>query len=323
MWVTVVRDQFGTGQRADVRDALEEIASPLDLYGWSSAGLYSFWDPDTREIKYVGLAIDLPNRFAQHTGLMSCPPTGCKITQINQWFDDGHDALGYSVMLQTPNVQPINERAAKDLGTSLAELRKDPHVLLRPLAGELEDVEGRLIEHHRLMHGKRPEWNAIGGSAAGAKRVQDVGPDDLFDVLAGVKDSPLVARRTIRELASDPTAVAYEEHLHTARVVATMAGTPGGTLGPAELIVQLEELPDGIQERARRMSIDGYLTGSSPFCLGPPWTLGLDGQIEAMKTAPPAEEENLFQILARALLPPRPSHGTEAALEDGESESTT
>lgn len=68
MWVTIVRDHFGSGERPDIRAALEEIASPLDTWGWSSNAVYTFWDPQSREVLYVRLAVDIAERFAQHLG---------------------------------------------------------------------------------------------------------------------------------------------------------------------------------------------------------------------------------------------------------------
>lgn len=99
MWVTIVREVFRDQDRVAVRDAIEEIASPLDGYGWSSAGIYAFWDPETHRDPLLGLATDLPYRFGQHTGLVKCRPTSCKIVQI-----DGSRSvrkLGYTLPLQT------------------------------------------------------------------------------------------------------------------------------------------------------------------------------------------------------------------------------
>ena len=41
MWA-VVLELFANGERATIRDALEDIASPLDSYDFSSAGVYAF-----------------------------------------------------------------------------------------------------------------------------------------------------------------------------------------------------------------------------------------------------------------------------------------
>lgn len=72
MW-SVVREKFASDEREAVRKALDDIASPEDGWGFSSAGLYSFWDPETRQVLYVGLAIDLSERLGQHTGLIPSP----------------------------------------------------------------------------------------------------------------------------------------------------------------------------------------------------------------------------------------------------------
>jgi len=210
------------------------------------------------------MAIDLPNRFGQHTGLVGCPKQGCKRAEIDGWFKR-HDMLGYSVMLQTSNIQPVGRRRAQVLGIKLKAREGLQDDFLDPLPGELADFEGRIIEHHRLNVGVRPPWNAVGGSTFGAAQAQGIGEDDLFRVLTGVKDSPLVARRSIRELAHDDTAMTYEEHLHTARIHSVMYGRPGTSLGIAEFQAVLEQVPDGPLEAGARLKAAGYLTQPAPF----------------------------------------------------------
>jgi hypothetical protein len=262
---TIVRDVFKSTARRDVRDALEEIASPLDTYGWSSAGTYFFWDAESRETLYIGLTIDLPYRFGQHVGLVGCPASGCKLSRIEAWFEE-HETLGYSVALQSSNIQPIGHRLARRLGLDVAGAKVDPLVDLDPLPGELADFEGRLIEHHRLTFGERPPWNDKGGSAVGAAQVAGLGPDDLFAVVAGVKDSPVVSRLTIRELAADPTVVEFEEHIHTARIQAVMFGAPGAGVASADVLKYLDQLSDPFEVRVR-MTDSGYLRRSAPFAI--------------------------------------------------------
>jgi hypothetical protein len=200
MWVTIVREQFGTDERGEIRAALEEIASPLDMWGWSSNAVYTFWDPTSRDVLYVGLAVDIAERFAQHLGLKSCRAKGCKREQINAWFTD-NQTIGYSVILQSANMQPVVARLAKDLGLSGPEADE-----IQP--GELRYLEGRFIEAHRRRFGSRPTWNSVGGSRFGQEQVAHLEPDALFDILTGRVDSLLVARPSIRGLAASPTAAA-------------------------------------------------------------------------------------------------------------------
>ena len=59
---------------------------PTDTVGWASSGIYRFWDYETREILYIGLAIDLPTRFKQHNGIIKARDIDCKYQQINSYF---------------------------------------------------------------------------------------------------------------------------------------------------------------------------------------------------------------------------------------------
>ena len=73
--------------------------SPEDIYGWASAGIYCFWDIQTRQPLYIGLAVDLGSHFQQHNGLKQCDPRGCKLQRIQQYFSE-YEAIGYSVLVQ-------------------------------------------------------------------------------------------------------------------------------------------------------------------------------------------------------------------------------
>lgn len=44
-------------------NAIDDLCSPKDNYGWASAGIYCFW-------VYIGLAGDLAERFKQHNGIL-------------------------------------------------------------------------------------------------------------------------------------------------------------------------------------------------------------------------------------------------------------
>ena len=68
---------YGNDERTEMRDAIDDIASPLDSYGFASAGIYVFFDPIKFEVLYIGLAGDLAQRFAQHNGLASMPASVC------------------------------------------------------------------------------------------------------------------------------------------------------------------------------------------------------------------------------------------------------
>ncbi len=264
VWVTIVREVFADSEREEVRSALEEIADPRDNYGWSSAGIYVFWAPTSRQVLYIGMAVDLPERFGQHTGLVGADARGNKRDEINAWFQS-EPLLGYSVLLQTPNIQPVGHRLTAHLGVTIAEAGEDPYLEVDPLPHELQDYEGRLIEHHRLSFGDRPPWNRVGGAVAGAEQVQGVGPDDLFGVVTGPLGGLLVARRPLRQLAAEPISVEYELHLHTARLQATMFGVPGSVVGPEQLWDAVERVSGTAPETAHRMQADAYLQQRAPF----------------------------------------------------------
>src|SRR5687768_10054737 len=101
MLVTWVRDVYTDIQRSEMRAAIDSIASPNTYDGFASNGIYVFFDPESREVLYIGLARDLSERFAQHNGLVRMREDGCKVRQIAAWFET-HDRLGYAAALQSP-----------------------------------------------------------------------------------------------------------------------------------------------------------------------------------------------------------------------------
>ncbi|WP_052646975.1 hypothetical protein [Paenibacillus terrae] len=69
MFGTVIRDKYNHKQVREMVEWIDDLCSPNDGIGWSSSGIYCFWDTITKEILYIGLAIDLKIRFMQHNGL--------------------------------------------------------------------------------------------------------------------------------------------------------------------------------------------------------------------------------------------------------------
>ena len=53
---TIILDAYTVDEVKSMSSFIEEICSPLDNYGWSSAGIYCFWDYYTKEILYIDLA---------------------------------------------------------------------------------------------------------------------------------------------------------------------------------------------------------------------------------------------------------------------------
>jgi hypothetical protein len=65
---TVIRDSYHLNERKEMRDALHELL-PVHGSDWHTSGVYCFWDPDSRDALYIGLAKNIEQRFAQHNGL--------------------------------------------------------------------------------------------------------------------------------------------------------------------------------------------------------------------------------------------------------------
>ncbi len=86
MFGTIILDSYSNRETENLAAAIDDLCSPKDSYGWSSSGIYSFWDFETKEILYIGLASDLSNRFKQHNGLISESNRGNKYTEITNYF---------------------------------------------------------------------------------------------------------------------------------------------------------------------------------------------------------------------------------------------
>ena len=207
---------YGNDERTEMRDAIDDIASPLDSFGFASAGVYVFFDTIKFEVLYIGLARDLAQRFAQHNGLASMPASGCKRVQLEEWFKR-RKSLGYAIFVQSCIDQVAVSRQA---GTMNAEYYdEEDDVFWSYDESGLEDIkanEGVLIAAYLQRHGKLPPWNKIGGATYSRERANPAIYAQL-DLATGLVDSLLLARKTIRKLSSDPTAMAYEEALHAGR----------------------------------------------------------------------------------------------------------
>lgn len=207
---TVVRDVYTNAERGEIYEALNLL---LRGNSWHRAGVYGYWDPRTADALYIGLASNLPARFAQHNSLRgSKPRKGNKGKQINDWFDS-HTRLGFSLVLQE----------------GLADEDYEPFS---------RNAEGQLLEGYRRVYGALPPWNSIGGSRVGAGYVRD-NSAIWVDSMTGKVDGLAVARRTLRELNEDATAEYYEANIHTARTALTQfeAFDDPGVLRAVKLVV--------------------------------------------------------------------------------------
>lgn len=186
-------------------DALEQLLAPGSP-DWSRRGVYVYWDRDSHEILYLGLANDLPTRFKQHNGLVS-HGGGNKTKEIKEYFD-AKQYLGFTIVIQGAAVALHDKMVELDFTLGI---RSDELIAVG---------EGQLIETHRLVHGKRPPWNKTGGARQGKRMA--TAATSLLDLLAGRRSSLFAARRSLRDLVSDADAQSYEAAIHASRMRATM-----------------------------------------------------------------------------------------------------
>jgi len=201
---TVIWDAYCDSERQEVWRAIQQLL-PVKSPDWSRQGVYAYWDPNTRELLYVGLASDLPERFAQHNRLIP-HSGGNKADSIDEWFRD-HDRLGFTLLVQSAAVQTLDDL-----------YRISP--LLGVEAGEISKIaEGQLIELHRMARGERPAWNRTGGSVVGAEWAR---PSDrsVIGLLSAADENLFGARHTLRELVEDDEALRLQTTLHGARTAA-------------------------------------------------------------------------------------------------------
>jgi hypothetical protein len=219
MWGTCILEAYCNHERERVAEALEDICSPRDDYGFASGGVYCFWALDTRRPLYIGRAVDLPDRFRQHNGLGGRRTRGTKLAHIDNHFgDDKYKPLGYSILVRSPASQTTTGRRRRDL-TKLYGWVEDPGSIQSENEYEIAQVEGTAIRSYWLAHGKLPPWNAIQGQATRWSTSMRR-PDMSAELFCGTVNSLIQARRTIVPLAQEPTSVAYETDLHTARIEA-------------------------------------------------------------------------------------------------------
>ena len=58
MLATIISDVYTIDERSDVANAIDDLCSPNDAYGWSSCGVYGFWEPMAKDAIYLGLTGD-------------------------------------------------------------------------------------------------------------------------------------------------------------------------------------------------------------------------------------------------------------------------
>lgn len=226
MFGTIILDAYEKNESNKLADAIEEICSPMDTYGWASAGIYSFWDYYTKEILYIGLAADLSERFKQHNGILLIEDSSCKYIQIQEYFEY-KKKLGYSIFVQSPLSQPITHRNEKMYRKFLNKPKGMP---IENYAGEegkdnIRRAEGQLIEAYKLGTGYIPKWNKMNGDIQGQKYANTNNYYQIVQNFSQIDTSNyLVSKSSISELAVNPTYAWFENCLHGIRMMMLTIG---------------------------------------------------------------------------------------------------
>jgi hypothetical protein len=272
MWGTFILDAYLNWERQRVAEALEELCSSRDDYGFASGGVYCFWALDTRRPLYIGRAVDLPERFRQHNGLGSTRTKGTKLANINEFFGDTTDEkpLGFSILVRSPLSQTETGRRKRDL-RKLEGWVEDPESIDSEIEYEIAEAEAVAIRSSWLEYGDLPPWNQIQGQRTpwgmAMKR-----PDHTAEMFCGMRDSLLQARESLVRHARDPTWLAYEMDLHVARIEAAKRGVLANRqISDLDVLEMLDWIPDwwGLRNIDRIRS-DKYLLGGAWVMGAPP-----------------------------------------------------
>ncbi|MEP7125043.1 MAG: GIY-YIG nuclease family protein [Byssovorax sp.] len=250
MLATIIHDQFKTDERKPLAEAIDDLCTPDGTGEWASGGVYSFWAPDTHELLYIGLAVDLAQRFRQHTGLVGAPASGCKLEKIDAYFQT-KQLLGYSALVQSPMNQEMCWRALEKYGDDPPdEVAEACNAAPGPGAHAINFTEGLLIEAYRKKYNQLPPWNDRAGNKLGAERANRQ-HTYIIDILTESAADVMEARRPIRQLAENYTWMHFENFLHGVRQFAAATGASFSSIWA--------QFPDelGMRDRIRG---DGYLT---------------------------------------------------------------
>ncbi|MDA2549671.1 GIY-YIG nuclease family protein [Bacillus cereus] len=216
MFGTIIQDAYTKDETKQIAEALEDLCNPHQSYGWSSAGIYSFWNYTTKEVLYIGLAVDLLERFKQHNGIIRMEPKGCKFEKIQEYFKT-QEKIGYSIFVQSSHHQPVTKKNKAEwerydeLQFPFTQYPKD----------DIKIAEGILIQTYKMHHGVLPPWNQVGGSKEGQKEAKA----ENYIIVENLKyqnSSPLTARHTLREISKNATFLVFEEFLHAVRMKVLM-----------------------------------------------------------------------------------------------------
>lgn len=215
-------DAYKEGEKKEISNALDTLCKATDAYGWASAGIYSYWNYETRKVLYVGLAVDLNERFKQHNGFYpGIDPNSCKKDFIDAYFKE-NEKLGITIVVQSTLSQP-SIRKVREQFESLFEGKSSAQEIGNDGVNEIQRLEGILIEAYRQSNGIFPAWNKMSGSINGQQAVR-LANYDALRVIANHETHYLTARSTLREIAANPTLERYENFLHAVRIMVPVMG---------------------------------------------------------------------------------------------------
>lgn len=252
MFGTIILDAYSVDEVKNMSSFIDEICSPLDNYGWSSAGIYCFWNYYTKEILYIGLASNLSERFMQHNGLRSIKGSSNKYQLIQDYFSIYHK-IGYTMLVQSPLSQPLVQHN-KRLYTEDFNVSEDNYIGNEALE-YIRTVEGQLLESYLEYNGAYPAWNLIGGDVYSR---QYASPGNYSQIIksfsSGDFKNPIVSKSTLRELATNPTFLHFEIQLHGLRMMMLSLG-----MSYNEVVNLYTSSDPRFKKILKRMKDEGYV----------------------------------------------------------------
>ncbi|CAL2101674.1 conserved protein of unknown function [Tenacibaculum sp. 190130A14a] len=220
---TIILQSYKKIERRKVVNALDELCSPNDNYGWASAGIYVYWNYYTNEVLYIGLTVDLTERFKQHNGFYpSVDRNTCKYEQIEEYFKD-NEKLGFSIIVQSSLSQPVTSKLKKEYKEFTKQFSPIESYIGNEGLESIKHQEGVLIEVFKRKNGNIPQWNKMNGSISGQDSVKPINYDAI-KVISNRKDNILLSKSSLFELAESSTFERYENFLHAVRILAPVCG---------------------------------------------------------------------------------------------------
>lgn len=210
---TVVIEKYKKTETSIILAALERLILENNS-DWSTAGIYCYWDYYKKQILYIGLAVNLVERFKQHNGLVECSSHSCKLDKIKEYFEL-NEYLGFSIILQSQLSQPFNNKQKRKYKGiySDSELK---NILGKEGTDDIKYTEGVLIEGFKTKHGKLPSWNKIKGSAQ-AQRVAKGKNVKMLEYLITNEQNKYTSLVSLKELSNSSLFNKYETYLHSLR----------------------------------------------------------------------------------------------------------